>query len=107
MLGAKGLPSTCSAPKYPPPGEGCTIGNPSGSPPPSDDSIRTKRKVFLEIFAGKGGLSATLREVSGIHVLPPDEFKWGGTDFTKSSAANGLNIWIEMAMAVAKEQGEK
>ena len=71
----------------------------------SGDGIRIRRKIFLEIFAGKGGLSAALREVSGIHVLPPDEFKWGGTDFTKSKEVDRLKNWIEMAMAVAAEQG--
>ena len=40
--------------------------------------IQWQRNVlFLEVFAGEGVLTATLKG-AGLPTLPPDEFFWGG-----------------------------
>ena len=69
-----------SAPGYPPPDEGCNIQIPprqaaAVSPRPSPTAPWQRNILFLEIFAGEGVLTATLKGM-GLPTIPPDEFVW-------------------------------
>ena len=98
-------PAVDSASQYPSPGAGCTITAP---PQQRSDSAQVPETsapdgsrpqwwqniVFLEIFAGEGVLTATLRGC-GIPALPPDEFFWGGTDFADRHEVDKLKAWLQ------------
>ena len=45
--------------------------------------------LFLEIFAGEAGLTEAVRN-AGVRTLPPNEFAFGGTDFTSDRAVESL-----------------
>ena len=45
--------------------------------------------LFLEVFAGKGVLTAAVRRV-GVKTAPPQDLDTGGADFLKPSAVEAL-----------------
>ena len=85
-----------SAGAFPPPGEGCQI-----PIPPQHEQWRGKI-LFLEVFAGYGVLTATLKGC-GLPTLPPDEYFLGGTDFSDRREVQKLREWLE-AMVETQER---
>ena len=58
--------------------------------------------MFLEVFAGYGVLTATLKGC-GLPTLPPDEYFLGGTDFSDRREVQKLRDWLEALVGKARE----
>ena len=80
------IPRRRQRPSLPPPGMGCDIQftpRQAASAEPWQWNV-----LFLEVFAGEGVLTATLKG-AGLPTLPPDEFFWGGRTSRTSKKSLG------------------
>ena len=55
--------------------------------------LKEKLVRFLELFAGKGRRSYTVRAAGGT-VLPPEDYMTGGFDFRKAKDVDNLKEWF-------------